>query len=186
MRDALRLEFRTKTWLRAWRARLSGFVPLAALLYIVGSVVYILIGGPFSGLAIALSILALAYLIRGGVRARQYIDVRLASRTGWLHGCSVLTKSLPLYRFVDVYDAVNRLASAHREWSRIESAHFHPLQTVMSGQFPVEGQRLIQAPERIARPADYGRERFIPTDTFFAVPVSDTRPAHIIRVRWNS
>jgi len=162
--------------------QLSSFSPLVALLYIPGSLIYLLAGGPFANAAAVLAIFPLAFLVHRGFRVGQFIDVRLAAKIGSLRGYSVLTKSLPLYRLVDVYDAVDRLARAHPEWIRIESRHYEPLQMVVNGQFPAEANRLIQTPERIARPADYGAERFIPTDTFFAIPRSETWP-HIIRVR---
>lgn len=96
-------------------AQLSSFSPLVALLYIPGSLIYLLVGGPFANLAAVLAIFPLAFLIHRGLRVGQFIDVRLAARIGSLRGYSVLTKSLPLYRLVDLYDAVNTLARAHPE-----------------------------------------------------------------------
>lgn len=159
------------------------FMLVLSALYVAGSVYYFLSGLPYRGYVIISAICPLIFLIMRQIEARNFIDNKIRAVLGDLKNYNVYTKSLPGYRFVDVYNAAAAVCSEPPAWVRIESQHAENLALIITGQFYMEPNRRIKTPERVARPIKERTEGFFPIDTFWLRAPSGSRRSGIIRVR---
>ena len=151
-------------------------------LYILGSIFYFLSGSPYGVYVLVSALVPLIFLIMRRNESRNFIDNKIYSVIGNLKEYSAYTKSLPGYRFVDVYNAVSSLSS-QGGWSHLESQHAESLSQVLNGQFFLDANRKIKVPEKSARAISEGEEGFFPVDSFWVRSPSVAKLSGVIRVR---
>lgn len=165
-----------------FRPNILGFSRLAAALYIVFAAVYFLADYPYRGPVLLFAIIPAGILAHRMFKVRKFIDSELERRVGDLSSYSVYTKTLPGYRFVDIFNSAEAYAQSH-QGERLESQHNETLSSVLNGEFYVETNRYIRQPEHKSRPIDVGREGFFPADCFWLFPKALSASCGVLRVR---
>ena len=151
-------------------------------LYILGSIFYFLSGSPYGFYVLVSALVPLIFLIMRRNESRNFIDNRIYSVLGDLKEYSAYTKSLPGYRFVDVYNAVSFL-TRDSGWVNLQSQHAEGLSQVFNRQFFLETNRKMKVPEKTARPISERAEGFFPVDSFWLRAPSVAKLCGVIRVR---
>ena len=162
---------------------LFNFFLVLSALYVVASIIYFVSGSAYGGYVLASGVVPLVFLIMRITEARGFIDNRISSVIGNLKDYSVYSKSLPGYRFVDVYNAVLFLSSQAPTWLQLESQHIESLAQILNGEFFSDANRRIKMPERVARPISERAEGFFPVDSFWLRAPSFLDLCGVIRVR---
>jgi SpoVK/Ycf46/Vps4 family AAA+-type ATPase len=162
---------------------LFNFILVFSALYIVAAIVYFISGFPYGIYGLISAIVPLIFLIMRVAESRNFIDNKISSLIGNLKDYSVYTKSLPGYRFVDVYNSVLLFSSQAPSWTQMESQHTESLAQILNGEFFTDANRRIKIPERIARPISERAEGFFPSDNFWLRAPSLVALGGIIRVR---
>lgn len=162
---------------------LFNFSLVVSALFIPASIVYFALGFPYGGYVIVLAIVPFIFLTMRLTESRNFVDNKIHSVIGKLKDYSVFTKSLPGYRFVDVYNAVSFFASQAPRWEQMESQHGESLAQILNREFFAEANRRLKVPERVARPVSEGAEDFFPVDSFWLRPTSVLGLGGVIRVR---
>jgi AAA+ superfamily predicted ATPase len=152
-------------------------------LYVIASIVYFISGSAYGGLVLLSAIAPLVFLLMRATEARNFIDNKIRSLVGNPKDYSVYTKSLPGYRFVDVYNAVSFLCSELPTWQQVETQHPESLAQILNEQFFAEANRRIKMPERVARPISERSEGYFPVDSFWLRAPSVAALGGVIRVR---
>lgn len=162
---------------------LFNFFLVVSAIYIVASIVYFLSGSPFGAYVLVTAIVPLVFLTMRQAESRNFIDNKIGSLIGNLKEYSVYTKSLPGYRFVDVYNAVSFLASQSPSWVQLESQHTEGLAQILNREFYADANRRKKMPERVARPISEAAEGFFPVDSFWLRAPSVLALAGVVRVK---
>lgn len=162
---------------------LFNFFLVICALYVLASVPYFISGYPYNGLVLLSAIAPLAFLLMRRNEARNFIDNKVRSVIGNPKEYSVYTKSLPGYRFVDIYNAASFLASEPPAWEQVETQHPETLAQILNEQFFAEANRRMKMPERVARPVGEGVEGYFPVDSFWLRTPSVAALGGVIRVR---
>lgn len=104
-------------------------------------------------------------------QAGWYIDAALSKELGWqnLKQLDVLTKTFPMYRFVDLFQAAERCCAESPSVGVIESQHPQDLKTIFQGLQKTLGQGKLQKPPLVPRDVAYRQSRFFPTDRFWVI-----------------
>lgn len=152
-------------------------------LYVVASVAYLIAGFPYRLYVLGSSLIPIIFLAMRFVETRRFIDIRLRSFIQDLDDYSVYTKSLPGFRYADIYNAVQTLSQTSRESLQIDSRHAENLSAILTGQFYLDKDRRINTAEKIARPISEGQEGFFSVDNFWLQAPSKAQPGRIVRVR---
>jgi SpoVK/Ycf46/Vps4 family AAA+-type ATPase len=151
-------------------------------LYILASLFYFLSGSPYGVYVLLSAVVPLVFLIMRTNESRSFIDNRIHSVIGNLKEYSAYTKSLPGYRFVDVYNAVSFLSSKGG-WAQLESQHGESLAQILNGQFFLDVNRRTKIPEKTARAISERADGFFPVDSFWMRAPSVAALGGVIRVR---
>lgn len=154
-----------------------------ALLYIPASMVYYISGSAYRTFVLVSAIVPLTFILLREIESRKFVTTKMSKLVGPLTDYSAHTKSLPGYRFVDVYNAVLIISSEVPEWVQIESEHSESLALILNYSFYSEGNRRVKKPEKVARPISEREEGFFPLDSFWLRAPSAKIPGEIIRVR---
>ena len=162
---------------------LFNFLLAISALYILASVIYFISGSPFGAYVLLSAIIPLIFLIMRVTEARNFVDRKIESLIGNLKDYSVYSKSLPGYRFVDIYNAVSLLSSQSSSWVQMESQQSESLAQILNLEFFAEANRRIKIPERVARPIREHEEGFFPVDSFWLRAPSGINFGGVIRVR---
>lgn len=155
---------------------------IVSLLFIPFSILYYLVGYPYGGAVILFSIIPLGVIIHRIVSYNQFIDTKIAKVVGELSQYSVFTRTLPGYRFVDLFNATETFASKLQS-CRIESQHTEPLTNILAGEFYQEQNRFERPPEFRSRPIGHDRDSYLPNDCFWLIPERAASPYAIFRIR---
>ncbi len=158
------------------------FILVISALYIVAGFIYFISGSPYGVYVLVSAIVPLIFLTMRVKESRNFVDNRISSVIGRLKDYSVYTKSLPGYRFVDVYNAVSFLSQAPG-WQQLESQHAESLANILNEEFFVDANRRIKIPERAARSVSEHTDGFFPIDSFWLEFPSFSSPGGVIRVR---
>ena len=153
------------------------------LLYIPASIIYFICGSAYRVFVLVSAIVPLTFILLREIESRKFITTKMAKIVGILGDYSAHTKSLPGYRFVDIYNAVSLIASEVPGWVQIESEHDESLAQILNYSFYSEGNRRVKKPEKVARPISECQEGFFPLDSFWLRAPSTDIPGEIIRVR---
>lgn len=119
------------------------------------------------------------------------INEHLKKRLGGadLSRLHVYRQTFPLFRFVDLFEAVCRFVEAQPGYEVVESENPNDLNSILSGQFYSAEYSRIKAPQMLARDVAFGEQRFYPTDRFWlrARPAGEpATPIFIIRFSCNA
>ncbi len=155
---------------------------LLSALYIIFSIVYFLANYPFRGIVLLLAVLPAGVLIHRIFMVRRFIDTKIAGIIGDPEEYSVYTKSLPGYRFVDIFNAAeaySQSVSAHR----LESQHGETLAGILNSEFYNEANRFVRPPEHKSRPITVDQEGFFPADCFWLIPQILSTSCGVVRIR---
>lgn len=159
------------------------FMLVLAVLWVLGSIFYVVFGLPYGGFVVLSAVVPLVFLVMRMTEARKFIDNRISNTIGDLKQFNVYTKSLPGFRFVDVYNSVSYLCSQSPAWIQFESQHAETLAFILTGQFYMEANRKVKMPERVARAIKERTEGFFPSDSFWICKPTMTEMGGVIRVR---
>jgi hypothetical protein len=140
---------------------------------------------PFRGEVAGVAALSLPVLFAAYSNERRYIDSRLASHLGNLRDYSVYTRTLPFFRYVDIYNAARHLTGEAPDWIHLDTEHFQSLENIVNREFPIVSQRRMKLPTRISRPVSEDEETFVPSDSFWVRPDAEKLSGAAIRVRMN-
>lgn len=162
--------------------RLLNFSLLLSALYIVFSVVYFFADYPWRRIVLLAAVVPAGILVFRIVMARSFIDNRIGRVIGFTNDYSVYTKSLPGYRFVDVYNASEWYAQSLGA-ERLESQHAENLVQILDGAFYNDATRQVKPAEHKSRPIDVDRDGFFPLDGFWLVRPGSGTSCGVIRVR---
>ncbi|MGH9948121.1 MAG: AAA family ATPase [Pyrinomonadaceae bacterium] len=162
--------------------RLINFTLLISVLYILFSIIYFLANYPFRGTVILLAIIPLGVLTHRIFTARKFIDSRIQKVIGNLEDYSVYTKSLPGYRFVDIFNSAEAYAQTLSA-ECLESQHAENLTGILNGEFYIETNRFVRPAEHKSRSIGVDREGFYATDCFWLVPQVLSTSCGVIRIR---
>lgn len=162
---------------------LFNFLLAISALYILASIIYFISGSPYGAYVLLSAIIPLIFLTMRATEARKFVDRKINSLIGNVTDYSVYSKSLPGYRFVDIYNAVSLLSSQAPNWVQMESQHAESLAQILNLEFFTETNRRIKIPERVARPVREHEEGFFPIDSFWLRAPSAINFGGVIRVR---
>jgi ATP-dependent 26S proteasome regulatory subunit len=165
---------------------LFNFTIIFSIIYVLASVIYFFLGFPYRIYVAASAVAPLIFLVMRAIEARSFIDNKLSSLVGFLDDYTVYAKTLPGYRFVDIYQAVVFYTSHAAVCTQIQSQHPEPLTNIINGQFFSETNRKINVAENVSKTTGASEEEFFPTDSFWAVKVSANESAILIRVKINA
>ena len=154
-----------------------------ALLYIPASIAYYISGSDYRAFVLVSAIVPMTYIVLREIESRKFVTTKMSKLVGPLTDYSAHTKSLPGYRFVDVYNAASLISSQASEWVRIESEHAESLAEILNYSFYSEANRLVKKPEKVARPINEREEGFFPLDSFWLRTPSAEIAGEIIRVK---
>src|SRR5688500_2923436 len=162
--------------------RLFNLSLLLSALYVVFSVVYFFAGYPWRGIVLLAAMVPMGILIFRIITARSFIDNKIGRIIGYTNEYSVYTKSLPGYRFVDVYNAAESYAQSLGA-ERLESQHAETLGQILDSAFYNDASRRIKPAEYKSRAVDIDREGFFPSDGFWVMRPGSSTSCGVIRVR---
>jgi AAA+ superfamily predicted ATPase len=154
-----------------------------ALLYIPASIIYYISGFAYRAFVLVSAIVPMTFILLRENESRKFVTTKMTELVGPLTDYSAHTKSLPGYRFVDVYKAVSFISSEVSEWVQIESQHRESLAQILNYTFYSRVNRRVNKPEKVARPISECEEGFFPLDSFWLRTPSAEIPGEIIRVR---
>jgi hypothetical protein len=155
------------------------------LVYVPGSLLYALVGLPYSSVVLLLNIIPFAILGVRHARTQEFIDVQLGEHFESVKALTVLSKTFPVYRFVDILRAVEKVVAGSTLVKRIQSEHGEQLDTVLSGTFYTEQQRRVTPAKLIAKKIDLEREEYFPSDCFWIIDHA-TAGRLLLRVRFSA
>lgn len=155
---------------------------LASVLFLPFSILYFILGYPYGGAVLLFAIIPLGIVVHRVYSAKRFVDTKFTDVVGDISQLSVYTRSLPGYRFVDIFNATSKIA-LKSDAVRFESQHGEPLTSILSGEFYQEQNRYQRHPEHRSRPVDSGKETYLPVDCFWLVPESSASSCSIYRVR---
>jgi len=155
---------------------------LASLLFLPFSILYFILGYPYGGAVLLIALIPLGIVVHRVYSYKRFIDTKFAGVVGDLSQFSVYTRSLPGYRFVNIFNATSKIALKSAAIS-FESQHIEPLTNILSGEFYQEQNRYQRPPENRSRAVDSGKEMYLPIDCFWLVPEVSASSCGIFRVR---
>ena len=140
----------------------------------------ILFKSPWRNIGIALilfflCLLALVYWLFMPRPKQIYPTLTEALGLKVLQDFEVFTKTFPSYRFVDIFEAVDRLAKSFTYCEVLEAQNDLPLNSIVQRFFYSEEQKKLSSPSKMLRSVDYHEEHFYPNDQFWAVAESKDR-----------
>lgn len=162
--------------------RLINISLVLSALYIVFSVVYFVIGYPIRGVIVLASIIPAGFLAFRIATARKFVDNQISRIVGYPEDYSVFTRTLPGYRFVDVFRAAEVYAQSLGA-ERFETQHPENLVQVITGEFYAEANRHTRPPEYKSKAVAEDEEGFFPNDCFWLVRRTLGSDCGVIRVR---
>lgn len=163
---------------------LFNFVLALSALYVIASIVYFISGSPYAAYVLVSAVIPLVFLTMRMAEARNFIDNKINSLIGNLKDYSVYSKSLPGYRFADIYNAASFLSSQSRGWVQVESQHAETLAQILNEEFFNDANRRMKMPERVARHISERAEGFFPLDSFWLRAPSVLIAGGVVRVRF--
>jgi AAA+ superfamily predicted ATPase len=152
-------------------------------LYVLGSIAYFVTGAEHGAVVLGSAVVPLVFLLVRVSEARDFIDNKIRSVIGNPKDYSVYAKTLPGYRFVDIYNAVSFLCSEPPAWTQVETQHHETLAQILNEQFFAEANRKMKTPERVARPVGEREEGYFPVDSFWLRAPSVVATGGAVRVR---
>lgn len=164
------------------RTRLFNLSLILSGLFVVSSIIYAFLGYPFRGLVLLAALIPAGFVMFRIVVSRSFVDNKIGRVIGDLKEYSVYTKTLPGYRYVDVFNAANAYAQA-LESQRLESQHAEGLTQILNGDFYQESNRNIKPPEHKSRTIAIDQDGFFPTDCFWVVTPTQKSSCGVIRIR---
>ncbi|MBX3292482.1 MAG: ATP-binding protein [Acidobacteria bacterium] len=155
---------------------------LVSLLYLPFSFLYWLLGYPYGGAVLLLSIIPLGIIVHRAHAVRKFVDTQFSETVGDLSQFSVYTRSLPGYRFVDIFNATAKFARQSGA-IQFESQHAEQLTDIIAGEFYQPQNRFQRFPEHRSRAIDSKEDVYLPIDCFWLVPDSSNNGCGVFRVR---
>ena len=155
---------------------------LLSVLFVIFSVIYFFVGYPYGGLVLLTALLPSGFVAFRIITARNFIDNKIYRVAGDLQEYSAYTKSLPGYRFVDIFNAADTHAQSLGA-ERLESQHGENLAQILNGEFYQEVNRHIKPPEHKSRPVAIDRDGFFPSDCFWLIIPAINSSVGVIRIR---
>jgi hypothetical protein len=162
--------------------RLFNLSLLLSALYIVFSIIYFILGYPYRGVILLAGLIPSGILVHRISTTRNFVDNRIGKVVGITSEFSVYTKTLPGYRFVDVFNAAEHYAESLAA-ERLESQHAEALAQIMNGDFFSEPHRHVKPAEYRSRSIDVGQEGFFPSDVFWLARPGSSTSVGVVRVR---
>lgn len=96
-----------------------------------------------------------------------------------------VSKQLPAFRFVDVFNAIELLLGGQAGVTRIESQHVEDLNNILHGPQPAWSVRTLTRAGRIAWQASLDDEVVLPVDHFWVAPRDAGGRKVIVRIRYH-
>lgn len=153
-----------------------------SILYIVFSIIYFFIGYPMRGIVLLVSVIPFGFLIFRIATARKFVDSRISRIVGFPEDFSIFTRTLPGYRFVDIFRAAESYAVSIGA-ERFDTQHAETLVQVINGEFYNEGNRYVSPPEYKSRSVGPDEEAFFPNDCFWLTSQDRNSEVGVIRIR---
>jgi DNA polymerase III delta prime subunit len=114
---------------------------------------------------------------------RNRIDGALRSVYGSTWRIAAATKIYPMYRFPDIFRAVDALGDTFRVLSQINSRHEEPLETILSRPPHTFGIRTLNLATSSPRQVDFERSEYFPDESFWVLERMRDQARFIVRVR---
>jgi len=95
------------------------------------------------------------------------------------------SKTFPHYRFVDIFNAIDKISSEGNGVHRIESENGEDLNNILHGKCPQHFSRIITKANRMAWPSGPEKEIFLPVDHFWGITGGSPEVNIIVRLRYN-
>jgi ATPase family associated with various cellular activities (AAA) len=135
----------------------------------------------FGLLGVGLLIGLIVWLVSAALLINERIFIALPGARGW----SILTKTFPSYKFVDILRAAEWLAAQNPRHITIASEHYEALSGLLTERSG-PGLRRIKPPTMLAHTSGPGQEVFLPSDCFWLLRRVDAEtPPCVIRVTLN-
>lgn len=169
------------------RIYLFNYVLLAAILAILGSIIYWVAAWfvelPYANLVLLFAVLPVLFLY---VRIRQcasYVDIQLCEKLQEPGAFVVHKKEYPQYQFVDVYRALERVLENHTVVSHIRSAHHETLSEILNSDMYSDDNRNCKTPTALPYPIDLDQEEYLESDGFRIVDIDNNGETSRVVVR---
>lgn len=142
-----------------------------------------LLGLPTTGALFLIGVGLLIYVTVWLYQATHFIDAHISAKVGIARGWKVHSKVYPLYKYVDLYRAAQRMSEQQSCSVELCSQHQMPLGAILHGHLH-PSVRLLNTAASIARKIGYEQEAFLPVDTFWLIPpqAGAAHTAAIIRI----
>lgn len=150
--------------------------------YFLVAIVYALAGYPYRYVVLLTILIPVAYLAAKIQNARSFVDRQIGDVIGDASEFSVFSKTLPGYRFVDIYNSAAKFADSISALT-FETQHNELLTQVLNGEFFAEANRIVRPAERRAKQVGPDEEKFFASDNFWLVPKILSTSIGVIRVR---
>lgn len=155
---------------------------LASVLFLPFSILYYILDYPFGGVVLLFAMIPLGIVIHRVYSLQRFVDTIFRTVVGDLSVFTVYTRTLPGYRFVDIFNATSKLA-AMSDAIVFESQHVEPLTNILNGEFYQEQNRYQRPAEHRSSFVDSGKETYLPADCFWLVPKGSASSCGIFRIR---
>ncbi|HSG72580.1 MAG TPA: hypothetical protein VLA12_19365, partial [Planctomycetaceae bacterium] len=119
----------------------------------------------------------------GNLFFRNRIDGVLKSFYGSTWKVAAATKIYPMYRFPDVYRAVEALEDDFDILKQVTSRHDEPLETLLSRPPHSFGIRTLNLATSTPRQIDYQKSEYFPDESFWVLERKADKARFIVRVR---
>lgn len=119
----------------------------------------------------------------GNLFFRNRIDGVLKSFYGSTWKVAAATKIYPMYRFPDVYRAVEALEDDFDILKQVTSRHDEPLETLLSRPPHSFGIRTLNLATSTPRQIDYQKSEYFPDESFWVLERNADKARFIVRVR---
>lgn len=133
--------------------------------YFLVAIVYALAGYPYRYVVLLTILIPVAYLAAKIQNARSFVDRQIGDVIGDASEFSVFSKTLPGYRFVDIYNSAAKFADSISALT-FETQHNELLTQVLNGEFFAEANRIVRPAERRAKQVGPDEEKFFASDNF--------------------
>lgn len=150
--------------------------------YILIAIVYAVAGYPYRYVVLLTILIPVAYLAAKIQNARSFVDRQIGDVIGDASEFSVFSRTLPGYRFVDIYNSASRFADSVSALT-FETQHNELLTQILNGEFFGEFNRIVKPAERKAKQVGPDEEKFFASDNFWLVPKILSTTIGVVRVR---
>ncbi len=149
-----------------WRVGFLNYALVFSVGYLLAAVVYVLLGLPYRWFVAGSTVVPCLVLMGRFVQMQSFVDVQLMRMGLTDDRLKVYTRTVPKYRYYDLYSAAKRFADA-QGLTRFETQHAEGLGAILNSNFNTDQAREVNKPTEVSYATGPKEREFLPEDAFW-------------------